>query len=123
MINRMWIRCFREGNRTMALKVAKFLRDDFGWDVNVDDDEDRIVIVESSYGTFDCSDLDDLDDMNDQELLNQFASDVGLSASRLARLDKKFGTEASSIGRYTKVPLPKDIIKKESKDGNTAQAV
>jgi len=106
----------------MAIRVAKFLREDFGWDVSVDDDEDRIVMVESNYGNFDCSDIDELDDMNDQELLNQFASEVGLSASRLAKLDKKFGTESSSIGRYTKVPLPKDITK-EKKDGNTAQAV
>lgn len=122
MINRMWIRCFREGNRNMAIRVAKFLREDFGWDVSVDDDEDRIVMVESSYGNFDCSDIDEIDELNDQELLNQFASDVGLSASRLAKLDKKFGTEASSIGRYTKVPLPKDITK-EKKDGITTQAV
>ena len=122
MIRRKWGRAFREGNRSMAIKVAQFLRDDFGWDVNFDDDMNCISIVESSYGTFDCSDQDEFCDMTDPELLHQFASDVGLNASRLQRLDNKFGTEYTSLGKYTKLPLPKDI-KKESNNGDNVQAV
>lgn len=122
MINRNWLRCFRPGNAEWAVRVAAFMREDFDWEVQVDRDENRIIHIESNNGEFDCSDIDEVDDWSNEELLNQFVSNVGVSSSRLAKLDRKFGIETSSIGKYTKVPLPKDI-KKESKDGNTAQAV
>lgn len=122
MTNRIWLRAFREGNRIMARNLSKFLREEFGWDVTVDDDEDRITFVESNYGAFDCSDADEVYDRSDHDLLNLFVSECGVSSSRLQKIDKKFCKEISSLGKYTKLPLPKDI-KKESNNGTSVQTV
>jgi hypothetical protein len=122
MIKRNWLLAFREGNGSMATKVAHFLHQDFGWDVNFDDTLNCITYVENSYGAFDSSDQDDIENLTDQELIANLCSDLGMSSSRLQRIDNKFGTEISSLGKYTKLPLPKDI-KKEVNNGNSIQVV
>lgn len=110
MINRVWLRAFRQGNASLAKKVTAFMREEFGWEVLYSYDYGCITTVENGYGTWE-EDFDDIDNMDASELLDSLRSVIHMGPSTIAKLDMKFNPKSESIGKYTKLPLPKDVKK------------
>lgn len=114
---RAWLRAFRQGNASIGKRVAAFMQNEFDWEVTYSHDYECITTIHNSYGTWE-EDEDDIDDMDANDLLDSLITALNMGSNRIAKLDAKFNIKIESVGKYTKLPLPKDV-KKEVANGNT----
>lgn len=97
-----WHRAFIPGNDKIACEVATYMRDHLQWGVDVEDG--HITYIERSSSEW-YWDTDYADDVQDQ--IDNMMETLGITNRTTDKLDLKFGRD-SSIGKMTKLPLPKD---------------
>lgn len=110
---RTWLRAFRQDNQRLAQNVGNFLRNEFGWEVDISGDYGCIYRIENNNGIWE-EDYYDVEEMSDSELFDNIVSALAISPNRLHKIDTHFIKKNAGFGEYTKLPLPKDIVKEKS---------
>lgn len=99
----IWIRALKPSNFTTANKIAKFMRENWGWQVTVMHGRLHQIQAGRKYWQY-CTSIG-----NDPKAqAERMALELGMGAGHINLLNMHL-IDDDSVGRYTILPFPKDI--------------